>query len=123
MKFSATITGWGEDALGFLAEKDLNFVIIFNDNAPEELKEISILHTPSQVFVEPTPGDTLMFCGKAFDITAVGEEAKYTLRTLGHCTLSFQGGTEPERPGCIMLEGTDPLTPEDVKTGGKIEIF
>ena len=122
MKFHATITGWGEDALGFLDMEEMNCVIIFNDNAPEELAEISILHTKSDVYEEPVPGDTLFFCGKAYDITAVGTEAKQTLRELGHCTLSFKGGNEPERPGCIMLEG-EKLTPADIAKGGVIEIF
>lgn len=40
MKFYATITGWGADALEFLGDEDMNFVVIFNENAPEELKEI-----------------------------------------------------------------------------------
>lgn len=122
MKYHATITGWGEDALGFLEDADMNFLVIFNENAPEELKEISVLHTIEQLNEDPAAGDTLILCGKTYDITAVGEEAKQTLRQLGHCTLSFQGGSEPERPGCIMLEG-EPFTAADVKVGGTIEIY
>ena len=122
MKFHATINGWGEDALDFLGDPNTNFLVIFNDNAPEELKEIAVLHTKSEVYEEPAPGDTLILCGKVYDITAVGDEAKHTLKTLGHCTLSFQGGTEPERPGCIMLEG-EPFTAEDVTDGATIEIY
>lgn len=122
MKFHATIMGWGEDALGFLDMEEMNCIILFNDNAPDELAEISVLHTKSDIYSEPAPGDTLLLCGKVFDITAVGEEAKHTLRDLGHCTLSFKGGSEPERPGCIMLEGEAPK-PEEIIRGGVIEIF
>lgn len=122
MKYHATITGWGEDALGFLEDADMNFIVIFNDNAPEELKEISILHTIEQLGEDPAVGDTMILCGKTYDITAVGSEAKQTLRQLGHCTLSFKGGSEPERPGCIMLEG-EPFSASDVKVGGTIEIY
>lgn len=123
MKYSSTITGWGPDALSFLEDEECNFLILFNENAPEELAEIAVLHTSSELHADPAPGDTMMICGKAYDVTAVGEEAKQTLRELGHCTLSFKGGTEPERPGCIMLEGEEPLLAADVAVGGTIEIY
>lgn len=121
MKYCATITGWGPDAMEFLGDADSNFLIIFNDNAPEELAEIAVLHTQAELTAEPAVGDTLILCGKTFEITAIGSEALHTLRELGHCTLSFQGGSEPERPGCIMLEG-DPITPADIQKGGTLEI-
>lgn len=122
MKYCATITGWGEDALGFLADEDCNFMILFNEDAPAELAEIAVLHTKAELAADPAVGDTVMICDKVYDITAVGDEALHTLRQLGHCTLSFKGGSEPERPGCIMLEG-EPLRPEDVVKGGTIEIY
>lgn len=122
MKYCATITGWGEDALGFLEEEDCNFLVIFNETAPAELAEIAVLHTEATLHADPAPGDTLMLCGKVYDITAVGDEALHTLRELGHCTLSFKGGATPERPGCIMLEG-EPITAADIQTGGTIEIY
>ncbi|WP_122790954.1 PTS glucitol/sorbitol transporter subunit IIA [Intestinibacillus sp. Marseille-P6563] len=122
MKYCATITGWGEDALGFLADEDCNFMILFNEDAPAELAEIAVLHTKAELAADPAVGDTMMICDKVYDITAVGDEALHTLRQLGHCTLSFKGGSEPERPGCIMLEG-EPLRPEDVVKGGTIEIY
>lgn len=122
MKYSAKITGWGEDALGFLEDEDMNFIIIFNQNAPEELKEIAILHEIAELHSDVAVGDTFVICGKVYDVTAVGYEAQHTLKQLGHCTLSFKGGSVPERPGCIMLEG-EPLTAADIKIGGAIEIF
>ena len=122
MKYCATITGWGEDALGFLADEDCNFMILFNEDAPAELAEIAVLHTKAELAADQAVGDTMMICDKVYDITAVGDEALHTLRQLGHCTLSFKGGSEPERPGCIMLEG-EPLRPEDVVKGGTIEIY
>lgn len=122
MKYSATIVGWGADALEFLEMEDMNCMIIFNDNAPDELVEISVLHTQSQLSDDPAPGDTLNICGKSYKITAIGDEAKHTLRELGHCTLTFRGSSTPDRPGCIMLDG-EPFTPDDVKKGGIIEIL
>lgn len=125
MKFSVTITGWGEDALMFLsgAEDGNSFIVIFNENAPPELKEIAILHTKCELTEDPAVGDTVRICGKSYRITAIGDEALHTLRTLGHCTLSFKGGTEPESPGYMMLEGSEALCEADVVVGAAIEIF
>ena len=122
MKYCSTITGWGPDALGFLEEEDCNFLILFNEDAPEELAEIAVLHTKAKLAADPAPGDTLVLCGQVYDVTAVGDEALHTLRELGHCTLSFKGGREPERPGCIMLAG-EPLTAAVIQKGGTIEIY
>ena len=105
----------------FIYNKFFNFIIIFNEDAPPELAELSVLHTKAELTEEPAPGDTMVICGKEFKISAVGSEAPHTLKELGHCTLSFKGGTEAERPGCIMLEG-NALLPEDLKAGGTIEI-
>lgn len=121
MKYSTKITGWGNDALFFLDEP--GFVIIFNDNAPEELADISILHEQAPLLQEPAVGDTLIIGSKVFDITAVGEEAKHTLRELGHCTLTFKPANEADRPGCIMLAGDEPLTEDDIKVGVEISIY
>ena len=102
MKFHCKITRWGDGALVFLDDPNANFIIIFNDDA--------------------VVGDTVIVCDKAFTITAIGDEALHTLRSLGHCTLSFKGGDTPERPGCIMLQGDVPLVKDDMKTGATIEI-
>ena len=122
MKYCSTITGWGPDALGFLEEEDCNFLILFNEDAPEELAEIAVLHTKAELAADPAPGDTLVLCGQVYDGPAGGDEALHTLRELGHCTLSFKGGSEPERPGCIMLTG-EPLTAAVIQKGGTIEIY
>ncbi|SFL56596.1 PTS glucitol/sorbitol transporter subunit IIA [Pelosinus propionicus] len=122
MKYHSAITGWGTGALEFLSDKDLNFIILFNEGAPLELQEIAVLHKPAPLLADLAVGDTVIICDKAFTITAIGSEAPHTLKELGHCTLSFKGGTEPERPGCIMLEGED-INPEDITLGGIIEIF
>lgn len=121
MKYHAKITGWGEEALYFLTEKEMNFIILFNEDAPEELKEISILHTKAPLLEDPAVGDILILCEKVFTISAIGEEALHTLRQLGHCTVSFKGGAQAERPGCIMVEG-DEFTANDLMQGGSIEI-
>lgn len=123
MKYSAKITAFGPEAFEFLGEElDLNFVIIFNEDAPAELAELSILHTIGTLAAAPAAGDTLVLGKNKYKITAVGTEVEHTLSTLGHCTLAFGGGAEAYRPGCIMLEGPL-LTKESIAAGDPIEIF
>ena len=122
-KYKVTITGIGPEALEFLGpELDLNFVIIFNEDAPAELAELAILHTEGKLAEAPVKGDTLKLGKKTYKITSVGDEAPHTLATLGHCTLAFSPDETPYRPGCIMLAG-DPVTKEDLPVGETIEIY
>lgn len=123
MKFFAKILSFNDDALYFLTEEDCKFVFIFNEGAPPELAEISIVHTVSPMNEEIVPGDIMFICNKAYTITAIGDEAKHTLKEMGHCTLCFKGGSEAERPGMMMLEGDEPFLPGDVFVGGTIEIY
>lgn len=120
MKFQVKITGWGDDALEFL-NPACNFIIMFNEDAPPELADISILHTKCELKEDPAPGDTMTICGKKYKVTAVGWEAINTLRDLGHCTVAFNGKTEVDRPGMMELEGPE-FTADDLKVGGEITI-
>jgi PTS system glucitol/sorbitol-specific IIA component len=123
MKYDVTVTGLGPMALEFLnPEMEMQFVILFNEDAPPELAELAILHTPGELKEAPAPGDTMRIGEKTYAITAVGDEAIETLTTLGHCTLAFKGDTEPYRPGCLMLDG-EIVTAEDLVDGTSIQIF
>lgn len=122
MKYCSVITRWGNEAMQFLNNEDLQCIIIFNEGAPEELADMAILHEPAPILKEIEVGDIIELCGKHLKISAIGEEAMETLRDLGHCTLSFKGGSKPERPGCIMLEGK-PVVPGDFYIGGYIKIY
>lgn len=117
MKYSTTITKIGDMALDFLSA---DFIIIFNDNAPAELAEISVLHTIEAVEQDIKIGDTIIIGGKKYSVTAVGEEANKTFRTMGHCTLKFTGMPEAELPGHIELKGEG--NPE-IRIGDVIEII
>lgn len=123
MKYDVTITGRGSMAMEFLApEMEMQFVILFNDDAPADLADLAILHTAGTLTEAPVPGDTMKIGEKTYKITAVGDEAVHTLETLGHCTLAFSADTEPYRPGCLMLDG-EIITAEDVADGAVIQIF
>ena len=82
MKYRATITGHGPEAFEFLSKAlDLNFVIIFNEDAPEELAELSILHTQEKVLAMPVPGDIMKLGKNIYTITAVGTEVEQLLQS------------------------------------------
>lgn len=122
MKFYSVIESVGEESLGFLGDKDTDMVVLFGKGAPKELADISLIHGPSTFLSDVGPGDMVLLGEKVFSVTAVGETANKTLRELGHCTLCFKGGTEPERPGMIMMDGDCPLKEEDITVGTVIEI-
>lgn len=123
MKFQVKVVGHGSEALSFLDNPETKFFILFNEDAPEELAEISVLHTKSEIFEAPAVGDTMKIADKEFIITAVGVEAPYTLREMGHCTINFSGGSEAALPGCIMLAGCDVVTEDDLQAGTEISIY
>lgn len=116
MKFRVKITDIGEIALDFLSEKML---IIFNNNAPAELAEISVLHEINELKEDVVTGDIVSIGKKEYLVTAVGYEANHTLKNLGHCTFKFNGLKKAELPGIIHLEGKE--TPE-IRVGDYIVI-
>lgn len=116
MDYKATITKTGEMALDFLSDK---MVIVFNDNAPAELAEISVLHSIEPVQQDIKAGDILIISGREYKITAVGEEANKTFKAMGHCTFKFTGKPEVELPGQIEVEGE--ILP-DIRVGDMLEI-
>lgn len=117
MKYNVKITGYGSMALDFLTE---NMLIIFNENAPPELKEISVWHDISELASELNVGDLMDIAGKEYFVTAVGDEANYTLKTMGHCSLRFDGADTPQLPGTVHLSGDG--VPE-IEIGKSIIIF
>ena len=123
MKYSSEITGFGPEAFEFLEpEIALNFVIIFNEDAPPELAELAILHKKEKLIAPPIKGDIITIGENVYTVTAVGDEVPQTLAELGHCTLAFGGGEEAFRPGCIMLDGPM-LSKDSLKVGDRIEIY
>lgn len=117
MKYKSTVTGLGEMVADFLKS---GFVIIFNNNAPKEMAEISILHTIEKFDDKINVGDVFIISNKKYTVTAVGDEANKTFRELGHCTLKFSGNPDVELPGQVELKGEGV---PDVKIGDVIEIL
>lgn len=116
MKYRVEVIKIGELVEELLGEEIL---ILFNADAPEELAEISVLHTGNDLVEDVKPGDKIKIGDVEYIVTGVGSEANRTLRELGHCTLKFNGLSKTELPGDISLKGQIPK----IKKGDIISIY
>lgn len=82
-----------------------NMIVLFDDSAPAELADISVTHRGPQIDKAICVGDILEIGGENYIVTAVGEDANRTLKTIGHATLKFSGKDKAELPGQIELKG------------------
>lgn len=117
MDYKTTVTHIGGLVAEFI-EQDI--IIVYNDNAPEELRDLSVGHTAANLEKDVSVGDTVILGSKKYEVSAVGSEANETLRKMGHCTLSFGGSDTAELPGFLELKGDG--MPE-IKIGDKFEIL
>jgi len=117
MEYKTTVTKLGESYKEIYEE---NMVVVFNENAPEELAELSALHTLAVLPGDVKPGDEVVLGNKRYTVTAVGSEANYTLGKMGHCTFVFTGEDKAELDGHIVLKG-DGMP--DIKPGSPFEIY
>jgi PTS system glucitol/sorbitol-specific IIA component len=117
MDYKTTVTRLG-DTYGEIFEQGM--VVVFNENAPEELADLSALHTPAKLPGDVKPGDEVVLGDKRYTVTAVGSEANYTLGKMGHCTFVFTGTDKAELDGHIVLKGSGM---PDLKKGSPFEIY
>ncbi len=115
MIYQSTITGCGEMAPELWQE---NMMVLFNDNAPIQLAEIAVLLWPSELEEDIAVGDRITLGDNTFEVTAVGDEANTTFKSMGHCTLRFDGMSVATLPGEIQLRGKIP----QVKAGDQFVI-
>jgi PTS system glucitol/sorbitol-specific IIA component len=101
--YSSTVTAVGELVPDF-AEQGV--LVFFGENAPLELHEFSIIHTPDVQTRAPHVGDTITLANNEYSVLAVGSVASDNLLNLGHLDLKANGLTEPEMPGDVNVEAT-----------------
>ncbi|GGI43197.1 PTS glucitol/sorbitol transporter subunit IIA [Mammaliicoccus stepanovicii] len=94
----------GKDAQAFADEK---MVVLFGEQAPEELVDYCYIIEVNAVEAEITEENKLYVDGKAFNITKVGGAVRKNLNDLGHITLKFDGSIEAEQSGTLYLEDTE----------------
>lgn len=101
------------------AFKEEKLVILFGDNAPDELKDYTYHISVNPVNGTIAAGQYLQIDNQEYKILAVGDEAPVTLAGLGHCSFRFNGSEVVDMPGSINVE--DKELPE-VKVGSVIRI-
>jgi len=105
-KYCATVTGIGKDALRLI---DNGLCIIFNNNAPAALADLSVQHTIETLKADVCAGDTVKLGGGTYKVLEVGSEANRTLLELGHCSMWLHDTSTGEKyreclPGYIVLD-------------------
>lgn len=101
VKYECTVKNIGPLVDEFI---DAGVIVLFGEDAPEELVEFSIIHDGTELKSDLVPGDIVWIEDVQFKILAVGEVANTNLSNLGHLILKFNGQNEPEMPGDVCLE-------------------
>lgn len=100
-KLKSTIVELGKE---WEMMKEVNMLILFNETAPQELKDIAVIHDSSGVKEKVAIGDHMYLGDESYKILFVGDVANETLRDLGHATFNFNGESHSDLPGTVCLE-------------------
>lgn len=114
VRLDTRVTSVGDLAAEFLAE---GIIVLFGNDAPEELREVSVVHHATVNVGGVSRGDQVTISGEEGTTTmvvlAVGDVANENLRNLGHLVLKRNGSTEPALPGDVCCdEGPIPTISE-----------
>ena len=95
-------------------------LVFFQEGAPDELAEFSVLHAATINLATVAPGDSLRLGAETFDVLAVGDVANENLANLGHLVVKANGRTELEMLGDVCVDAK-PLP--HLNVGDEIEIL
>lgn len=116
--YTTTVTKIGPLAEGFLGEK---MIVLFNDNAPDELAEFCVIHKGNELVDTICEGDILKINGQEYPIIKFGEVVQDNLGNLGHITIKFDGAkTDEILEGSLHVEEKEAQLPD---VGSTIEII
>lgn len=93
----------GEEVQGLL---EGGVLIMFNPNAPQELKDVAVLHEKQSDETDILhEGGTISFGNQIFKIDFVGTEANKNFNELGHLSVYFNNSDEDmdKLPGSIFV--------------------
>jgi glucitol/sorbitol PTS system EIIA component len=88
-------------------------VILFDERAPDELRDFAVIHSPSVQQSGPRPGDVVVLGDVELPVLAVGGVVEANLMALGHLDLKADGRTEAALPGDVCVPEVDLPLPED----------
>jgi PTS system glucitol/sorbitol-specific IIA component len=98
--YETTVSGVGEQVPAFL---DHGVLIFFGDEAPPELRDISVLHRPTVTDDAMQAGDVLQLGSTELEVLAAGGVVRDNLLNLGHFDLKADGRSEAKLPGDVCV--------------------
>jgi PTS system glucitol/sorbitol-specific IIA component len=98
---------------------DQGVLVLFGEQAPDELHEFSVLHRPTTVVAGPQPGDTIVIGLHTLRVLAVGDVVADNLLRLGHLDIKADGREQPQMPGDVCVPAGELPT---VEKGQRIRI-
>ncbi len=115
--YKSTVKEIGPLALSFGEE---NIIILFGPKAPQEIKEISIIHEQNgdESAFPIQEGGKLVVDDQEFTISKVGSAANDNLKEIGHISIYFTEPFEEVLPGAVFAS---PHHLPTFKEGSKIE--
>ena len=116
--YEMKVTAIGAPVADFLQKERL--LVTYEQGAPPELAEISVLHSHGPLASPVQVGDVIDIGRTGFPVTAVGYVANQNLEGLGHLTVKFDGATVPAMPGFVHVAGGDP---PEIRVGMRIRIL
>lgn len=114
--YESEITALGSEVAAFA---EMGMLVLFSEAAPDELRDIAVIHSHPGKGVAPQAGDDIEIDGRVHKVTAVGDVVGENFRELGHATLKANGYEETELPGDISVEVGQVTLPT---VGAKIKI-
>jgi glucitol/sorbitol PTS system EIIA component len=111
-KYASVVVSVGAYAREFF---DAGIVVLFGEQAPEELAEFAVIHRPTIADGGIAPGDLVHLGDEVITVLAVGEVADENLVNLGHLSLKRNGEHVAALPGDVCCdEGSiPPIAPGD----------
>lgn len=108
----------GEMALDFKEEKIL---ILYGPEAPQELKDIAVIHEfEDKTNLTLEAGGTIIIGGQEYQLEGVGSEATKNLKELGHISIYFNKKPEDILPGAVYAR---PHELPQIRKGSFIEFL
>ncbi len=100
VRYATEVTSVGKQVAAFAGK---GLLILFGDQAPAAVHDISVLHSPTVKKGGIEVGDIVEIDGRTYPILAIGGVAEANLLALGHIDLKFNGDRKAKLPGDLCL--------------------
>lgn len=116
-KYASVVLSVGDMASEFF---DAGIVVLFGEDAPEELADVAVIHRPTITTGGLAAGDQVHLGDEVITVLAVGNVADENLVNLGHLSLKRNGEDQAALPGDVCCD-EGPIPP--LRAGDPIRIL